>query len=65
MDISAEQLTDVKHDFELKSEHKTILNLDGRFNAISEDTQLDNDENNRRFDEKQVDFGFMITPCKL
>ena len=65
MDISAEQLTDVKHDFELKSENKTILNLDGRFNAISEDTQLDNDENNRRFDEKQVDFGFMITPCKL
>ena len=65
MDISAEQLTEVKHDFELKSEHKTILNLDGRFNAISEDTQLDNDENNRRFDEKQVDFGFVITPCKL
>ena len=65
MDISAEQLTDVKHDFELQSEHKTILNLDGRFNAISEDTQLDNDENNRRFDEKHVDFGFVITPCKL
>lgn len=65
MDISAEQLTEVKHDFELKSENKTILNLDGRFNAISEDTQLDNDENNRRFDEKQVDFGFVIMPCKL
>ena len=63
--ISAEQLTEVKHDFELKNESRTIFNIDGRFNAISEDTQLDNDENNRRFDEKQVDFGFVIKPVKL
>ena len=63
--ISAEQLTDVKHDFELVKEPRTILNLDGRFNAISEDTQLDNDENNRRFDEKQVNFGFIIKAVKI
>ena len=63
--ISAEQLTEIKHDFELKNEPRTIFNIDGRFNAISEDTQLDNDENNRRFDEKQVDFGFVIKPVKL
>lgn len=57
---SAEQLTEVKHDFELKKEPYTILNLDGRFNAISESEELDNDENNRLFDEKHVDFGFKI-----
>ena len=58
-------MTEIKHDFELKNEPRTIFNIDGRFNAISEDTQLDNDENNRRFDEKQVDFGFVIKPVKL
>ncbi len=57
---SAEQLTEVKHDFELEKEPYTILNLDGRFNALSEDSILDNDENNRLFDEKHVDFGFRI-----
>lgn len=62
---SAEQLTEVKHDFELKKEPYTILNIDGRFNAISESTTLDNDENNRLFDEKSVDFGFVIRPCKF
>ncbi|MBR4286926.1 MAG: hypothetical protein IKT55_04400, partial [Clostridia bacterium] len=62
---SAEQLTEVKHDFELKAEPYTILNIDGRFNAISESTVLDNDENNRLFDEKSVDFGFIIKPCKF
>ncbi|MBQ8182761.1 MAG: DUF4981 domain-containing protein [Clostridia bacterium] len=55
---SAEQLTDVKHDFELVKEPYTIVNIDGRFNAISESSLLDNDENNRLFDEKHVDFGF-------
>ena len=62
---SAEQLTEVKHDFELQREPYTILNIDGRFNAISESTVLNNDENNRLFDEKQVDFGFVIRPCKF
>ncbi len=57
---SAEQLTEVKHDFELKKEPFTIVNLDGRFNAIGENPVLDNDENNRLFDEKQVDFTFNI-----
>ena len=57
---SAEQLTEVKHDFELKKEPYTIFNIDGRFNAISEDSSLDNDENNRLFDEKHVDFGFKV-----
>ncbi len=57
---SAEQITDAKHDFELKPEPCTIVNLDGRFNAIGENSLLDNDENNRLFDEKQVDFGFTI-----
>ena len=57
---SAEQLTEVKHDFELQNEHRTIFNLDGRFNAISEDSILNNDENNRLFDEKQIYFGFRI-----
>ncbi len=58
--FSAEQITEAKHDFELKAEPYTIVNLDGRFNAISENSVLNNDENNRLFDEKSVDFGFMI-----
>lgn len=57
---SAEQLTRVKHDFELQAEPITYFNLDGRFNSISENALLDNDENNRLFDEKHVDFGFEI-----
>lgn len=57
---SAEQLTEVKHDFELKKEPYTILNLDGRFNAISESREFDNDENNRLFDEKNINFSFVI-----
>lgn len=57
---SAEQLTEAKHDFELKEEPYTIFNIDGRFNAISENSMLDNDENNRLFDEKEIDFNFKI-----
>ncbi len=55
---SAEQLTEVKHDFELKKEPYTIVNVDARFNAISENSEFDNDETNRLFDEKHVEFGF-------
>ncbi len=62
---SAEQLTEVAHDFELKKESHTIFNIDGRFNAISEWAELDNDENNRLFDEKQVEFSFRIKPVNL
>lgn len=58
--ISAEQLTAVTHDFDLKNEHVTYFNLDGRFNAISENSVLDNDENNRLFDEKSVHFTFNL-----
>ena len=57
---SAMQLTDKQHDFELEKEPYTILNLDGRFNAISENGELNNDINNRNFDEKEVSFGFNI-----
>ncbi len=57
---SAEQLTEVKHDFELEKEPCTIFNIDGRFNAISESSEFDNDENNRLFDEKVVSFSFLL-----
>ena len=59
---SAEQLTEVKHDFELQNEHKTIVNLDWRFNAISENAELNNSENKRLLDDKDFSFGFVITP---
>lgn len=62
---SAEQLTEVKHDFELEEEPFTIFNIDARFNAISENSVLDNDENNRLFDEKNVDFSFKIKPVSI
>lgn len=63
--FSAEQLTDVKHDFELKNEHKTIVNLDWRFNAISENSELNNSENKRLLNDKTFNFGFVISPDKI
>ena len=60
--ISAEQLTEVAHDFELKNEPYTYFIVDGRFNALSEWDELNNDENNRIFDEKSVDFTFKVEP---
>lgn len=62
---SAEQLTEVAHDFELKKEPYTIVNIDARFNAISEDSELDNDENNRLFNEKKIDFSFNVKPVEM
>ena len=62
---SAEQLTEKKHDFELEKELYTIFNIDARFNAISEDPQLNNDENNRLFDEKELSFSFNIKPIDM
>lgn len=62
---SAEQLTEKKHDFELEKEPYTIFNIDARFNALSEDSSLDNDENNRLFDEKTVKFGFNIKAVEM
>ena len=56
--FSAEQLTEKKHHFELEKEPYTILNLDGRFTAISENSEFNNDENNRLIDEKEFKFGF-------
>ena len=50
---SAEQLTEVKHDFELKEENVTYFNIDGRFNPISEIEEL-------VFNEKHVEFGLRL-----
>ena len=50
---SAEQLTEVKHDFELKEENVTYFNIDGRFNPISEIEEL-------VFNEKHVEFGLSL-----
>jgi beta-galactosidase len=62
---SAEQLTEKKHDFELEKEPYTIFNIDARFNALSEEETLNNDENNRLFDEKSVSFCFNIKPIEM
>ncbi len=62
---SAEQLTEKKHDFELEKEPYTIFNIDARFNALSEDSSLNNDENNRLFDEKSLSFCFNIKPVEM
>lgn len=58
--ISSAQIDEKKHDFELQSEHKTILNLDWRFNAISENGELDTPENKRILKEKDFSFGFVF-----
>ncbi len=62
---SAEQLTTVKHDFELVNERKTIFNIDWRFNAMSESAELDNDINNRLLDDKVFSFGFTLEPIDM
>ena len=60
--ISTRALTETKHDFELVNEHKTYLNLDWRFNAISESTERDTPENKRLLKDKTFSFGFVIKP---
>ncbi len=62
---SAEQITNTKHDFELKKEPFTYFNIDYRFNALSESGELNNDENNRLFDEKEVNFSFTLEPTAM
>ncbi len=59
---SAEQLTEKKHDFELDNEHVTYFNLDWRFNAIAEDSDLNNSENKRLLNDKEFTFGFTVEP---
>ena len=59
---SAEQLTETAHDFELRPEPRTILNIDWRFNAISENSELNNEENKRLLDDKTFKFSFMFEP---
>ncbi len=61
---SKEQIESTQHDFELEKENCTYFNIDGRFNAISENSELNNDENNRLFDEKHVEFGFVVKAMK-
>ncbi len=62
---SAEQLTETTHDFELRKEPKTILNIDWRFNAISENEELNNDNNKRNLDDKEFSFSFLIEPIDM
>lgn len=62
---SAEQLTEKAHEFELEKEPYTIFNIDGRFTAISESQEFNNDENNRLVDEKEFKFGFMFETAKF
>lgn len=58
--ISTEQINNARHDFELCPENKTILNLDWRFNAISENGELDTPENKRLLKDKDFEFGFSL-----
>ncbi len=58
--ISAEQITAKKHDFELRNEGKTFFNIDARFTALSEWSELNNEENKRLFNEKHVEFSFRV-----
>lgn len=60
--ISAEQLTEKKHDFELENEGKTFFNIDARFTALSEWGELDIDkENPRLFNDKHIEFSFKLS----
>ena len=56
--ISAEQLTEIKHDFELKNEPFTFFNIDAKVNPISESDKLN-------FNEKHIEFAFNIKPVNM
>ncbi len=62
---SAEQLTEATHDFELRKEPKTILNIDWRFNAISENEELNNSDNKRLLNDKEFKFAFLFEPLDM
>ena len=62
---SAEQLTETTHDFELRKEPRTILNIDWRFNAISENEELNTEENKRLLNDKEFKFSFMFEPIDM
>ncbi len=64
--ISDEQLTEKKHDFELQNEHKTFFNIDARFTALSEWSELDIDpENPRLFNDKHIEFAFNLKTIEM
>ena len=64
--ISAEQLTEKKHDFELQSEGKTFFNIDARFTALSEWGELDIDkENPRLLNDKHIEFSVRLATKEM
>ena len=62
---SVKRLTETAHDFELEKENAAVINLDGRFNSISESVRFDCDGNHIVFDDKEFSFGFTIIPEAL
>ncbi|MBQ6020059.1 MAG: DUF4981 domain-containing protein [Clostridia bacterium] len=60
--FSSEQTAATKHDFELIPEERTILTVDWRQNAISENRLLEHSGNRRLLDDKQFSFGFAFEP---
>jgi beta-galactosidase len=61
--FSAEQLTDTAHDFELTPLSETVVNLDWRINAISEESIIASRHPERILDDKSFTFGFKILPA--
>ena len=58
----ANDLIESKHDFELPETDKTVLNIDWKVNAVSENSELDVPKNSRNLGDKSFDFGFKIVP---
>lgn len=61
---TADELINAAHDFELPSADKTILSIDWKVNAISENGSVDVPKFSRNFGQKDIDFGFRIVPVK-
>lgn len=59
---TADEMIEAAHDFELPEITKTVLNIDWKVNAISENGSVDIPKFSRNFGQKDIDFGFRIVP---
>lgn len=62
--FTAEQLTDTAHDFELVPMDETVVNLDWRINAISENRVIASRHPERILNDKSFSLGFKILPAE-
>ena len=60
--FDANELINASHDFELPNSDKTVLNIDWKVDAVSENSELDIPKFSRNLGDKEFNFGFKIIP---